>query len=241
MTTYPTRRSGSIELKQVVTLNVGYEDSRGQLPSEVDETNEPLLLATSERSDQKIDEWALACLLLQHASKYVFKDHESYIPLISNSTFNAAAYDFAIFLFRSSDILCFKPLADQGIVIEVFRDTLIPASLVGLFSKSAGLLFSGYIGGLVDRVPRLTFVRWAISLEKSFHALNYALFLILFSPLRQLASTAFHLQGQIGAIVSTWTILSLTIFFSSFIGLANTALTVAVERDWYISLYWSRP
>jgi len=51
-------------------------------------------------------------------------------------------------------------------VIEVYKDTLVPASLVGLFSKCTGLLLSGYIGGLVDRTPRLSFVRYAIGFEK---------------------------------------------------------------------------
>ena len=51
-------------------------------------------------------------------------------------------------------------------MIEVFKDTLVPASLVGLIAKSVGLMLSGYIGGLVDKTPRLAFVRWAIGSEK---------------------------------------------------------------------------
>jgi hypothetical protein len=51
-------------------------------------------------------------------------------------------------------------------VIEVFKDTLAPASLVGLFTKLTGLLLSGYVGGLVDRVRRLRLVRLAIGAEK---------------------------------------------------------------------------
>jgi iron-regulated transporter 1 len=48
----------------------------------------------------------------------------------------------------------------------VFKDTLVPASLVGLFTKLTGLLLSGYVGGLVDRVRRLRLVRLAIGSEK---------------------------------------------------------------------------
>lgn len=51
-------------------------------------------------------------------------------------------------------------------VIEVFKDTLVPASLVGLLTQLAGLVFSGYMGGLVDKYPRLPLVRATIGAEK---------------------------------------------------------------------------
>lgn len=51
-------------------------------------------------------------------------------------------------------------------VIEVFKDTLVPASLVGLLTKLAGLIFSGYMGGLVDHYPRLPLIRSIIAAEK---------------------------------------------------------------------------
>lgn len=58
--------------------------------------------------------------------------------------------------------------------------------------------------------------------------------LVLFGPLRQVAQSAFHGQGSIAAVGSTWTILVLTIIFASLNGLANTGLSVAVERDWSV-------
>jgi hypothetical protein len=51
-------------------------------------------------------------------------------------------------------------------VIEVFRDTLVPASLVGLATKLTGLILSGHMGGLVDRYPRLQLIRCVIAAEK---------------------------------------------------------------------------
>ena len=51
-------------------------------------------------------------------------------------------------------------------MVEAFGDTLIPVSLVGLVSTLAGLLGSGYVGGLVDSLPRLEFVRSVILLSK---------------------------------------------------------------------------
>lgn len=78
-----------------------------------------------------------------------------------SSTFIDGAYNFACFLF----------------LIEVFTDSLVPASLVGFGTKLAGLALSGSVGGLVDRYPRLWFVRRAIGAQKCLQALSYGLFL----------------------------------------------------------------
>jgi len=51
-------------------------------------------------------------------------------------------------------------------VIQVFPDTLVPVSLVGLCTKAVGLTFSGWVGGQVDVTPRLAFVRRAIVGQK---------------------------------------------------------------------------
>lgn len=61
---------------------------------------------------------------------------------------------------------------------------------------------------------------------------NYALFLVLFGPLRGVASGAFHGRGSVGEVAAVWAILAQTVLASSGLELANTALTVAVERDW---------
>jgi len=126
-------------------------------------------------------------------------------------------------------------------VIEVYRDTLVPASLVGLFSKLAGLLLSGHIGGLVDSTPRLRFVRIAIGSEKILNSLNYGLFLILFGPLRAVAQDAFHGQGDWNHVAAVWAIIVFTVLFSSVTVLANTGLTVAVERDWVSTIAQGDP
>lgn len=51
-------------------------------------------------------------------------------------------------------------------VIEAFKDTLAPASLVGVAFTSCGIFFSGWVGGLVDRIPRLRFVRTTTTVQK---------------------------------------------------------------------------
>lgn len=51
-------------------------------------------------------------------------------------------------------------------VIEVYGETLVPMSLVGLFKTLAGMAFAGWIGDLVDVTPRLKFMQFAIGAEK---------------------------------------------------------------------------
>ncbi|KAK4686293.1 hypothetical protein P7C73_g3841, partial [Tremellales sp. Uapishka_1] len=174
-------------------------------------------LTEEEPCSVDIDRWALCCLLLQHAS----------------SMFNTGAYDFASFLFcrimlRFPRLL----LTANRSVIEIYRDTLIPASLVGFFTTATGLVLSGYMGSWVDRSNRLPFVRKAMTFQKAFHAINYGLFLVMFGPLRDVAQAAFHGDGPLKWVLATWTILIATIGISSLLGLASTGLTVAVERDW---------
>lgn len=135
-------------------------------------------------------------------------------------------------------------------VIEVYADTLVPASLVGLFSTLSGFVFSGWVGGLVDRIPRLKFIRFTIGGEKILIACNYALFIglffvpntflqclimliALFGPLRSVAEPAFHGQAEWTDVVTIWSILLSTTVFSIGINLANNGVTVAIERDWW--------
>jgi hypothetical protein len=80
---------------------------------------------------------------------------------------------------------------------------------------------------------------------------SYALFLgelarevqltaVLFGPLYEVASAAFHLRAEAHEVAAVWTILLLTILASGALGLANTGITVAVERDWCV-YSWSHP
>ena len=51
-------------------------------------------------------------------------------------------------------------------VVEVYKDTLAPASLNSLVSMTSAILFAGAVGNLVDRTPRLKMVRCAVALQK---------------------------------------------------------------------------
>lgn len=121
-------------------------------------------------------------------------------------------------------------------LIEAFRDTLAPASLVGIIYTIVGLAFSGYIGGVVDRSSRLQFVRWNIALQKSLQAVSFASFLVLMGPLRPVASAAWHMTASFGDIFTTWAVISVTIITASVLQISNTGMNVAVERDWVMTI-----
>lgn len=163
-------RSSSTSLKRDTSRDGHADPVDTRVSTEYDDVPENQRLLSTDTDGTgivggKIDKWALACLLLQHVS----------------NTFNTGLYEFASFLYREHPVIYYTSSrlagADLGSVIEVYRDTLVPASLVGLFAKSTGLLLSGHIGGLVDSTPRLPFVRWALGVEKVLNACNYALFL----------------------------------------------------------------
>lgn len=142
----------------------------------------------------------------------------------------------SVSLTQASCDLAPVPQLPLTLVIEVYRDTLVPASLVGLFSKLAGLLLSGYVGSLVDRTPRLRFVRIAIATEKVLNIANYGLFLVLFGPLHSVAQEAYHGRASWPYVMAVWAIIITTAVCSSITTLANTGLTVAVERDWVMTI-----
>lgn len=50
-------------------------------------------------------------------------------------------------------------------LVELFHN-LGPASLLGLSYTLAGFLFAGWVGGLVDGMSRLKFVRLVITIRK---------------------------------------------------------------------------
>ena len=51
-------------------------------------------------------------------------------------------------------------------MVEVYKDTLAPASLNSLVSMTSAILFAGAVGNLVDRTPRLKMVRCSVALQK---------------------------------------------------------------------------
>ncbi|WWC91485.1 uncharacterized protein L201_006431 [Kwoniella dendrophila CBS 6074] len=134
----------------------------------------------------------------------------------TSSAFGSAAYDFASFLF----------------LVQIFPDTLVPASLTGLCSTACGLMFSSYIGGLVDQTHRLQFVRMTICSQKVIQALSYSLFLVFLISLKDVAIKAFYGQAAWYTVLFCWLILLFTIAAAALLKVTFTGLTVAIERDW---------
>lgn len=55
-------------------------------------------------------------------------------------------------------------------LVEIYHN-IGPASLLGLSYTSAGFLFAGWVGGLVDKMSRMKFVRLVITLRKVYSML----------------------------------------------------------------------
>ncbi|GAA99157.1 hypothetical protein E5Q_05849 [Mixia osmundae IAM 14324] len=113
-------------------------------------------------------------------------------------------------------------------LIELFKSTLLPASLYGFFTTGIAILLSGSIGSMVDRHNRLTVVRWAIVCQKSSATVAYAAFLLLFAipSLRDEAANGRHARGLV------WLLFTLITLSGCVLRLSTIAISVAIERDW---------
>ncbi|KAJ3551118.1 hypothetical protein NM688_g4920 [Phlebia brevispora] len=112
-------------------------------------------------------------------------------------------------------------------LIQLFQTTLLPASLYGFFTTGIAILFSGPIGSLVDRVPKLQFVRWCILFQKLSASGAYACFLVLFATsLQDRAATGLH------APFLVWLLFALIVLCGCALKLSTVGISVAIERDW---------
>ncbi|KAK4048612.1 hypothetical protein OIO90_005782 [Microbotryomycetes sp. JL221] len=110
------------------------------------------------------------------------------------------------------------------LLIVLFPDDLVPASIFGFVTTGAAVCLSGSVGQLVDTSPRLQFVRRCIIIQKATIAISYALFLVLF----------LNLKGDSSA--KTWTIFATIVVCSSLLGLATIGISVSIERDWVTTI-----
>jgi hypothetical protein len=67
------------------------------------------------------------------------------------STSLTRAYEFASYLY----------------LVILFPTTFVPASLLGMVVTAVGLVWSGWVGGLIDEKRRLAFVRWTLVVQKA--------------------------------------------------------------------------
>ncbi|KZV77232.1 hypothetical protein PENSPDRAFT_568606 [Peniophora sp. CONT] len=109
-------------------------------------------------------------------------------------------------------------------IIELFKNTLLPASLYGFIVTAAGILLAGSIGIFVDRSPRLRAARMTVISQKICASLSYTIFLILFT------------RPHTPSLSVLWATFVPITLLGSFLTLSAAGTTVAIERDWVSAL-----
>ncbi|CAE6527359.1 unnamed protein product [Rhizoctonia solani] len=109
-------------------------------------------------------------------------------------------------------------------LVEIFVDTLLPASIYGFVTTAIGILFSGAVGHQIDIRTRLPTIRVCIATQKIFASICYGLFLILFTRFSGLDN---DLQRLLLAFISTC---------GCGLKLATVGMNVCVERDWVMTI-----
>ncbi|KAJ7034408.1 Ferroporti-1 [Mycena alexandri] len=104
-------------------------------------------------------------------------------------------------------------------LIGYFQDTLLPSSIFGFAMTLTGILLSRWAGSVVDKMPKLSVVRWSILIQKLSALGAYA----CVAGLRTVASR-FSLPSLC--------LFSLLVLCGCALQLSNTYISIAVERDW---------
>ncbi|EUC66167.1 iron-regulated transporter, putative [Rhizoctonia solani AG-3 Rhs1AP] len=109
-------------------------------------------------------------------------------------------------------------------LVEIFVNTLLPASIYGFVTTSVGILFSGAVGHQIDIRARLPTIRTCIATQKIFASICYGLFLILFTRFSGLNA---GLKKLLLALITTC---------GCGLKLATVGMNVCVERDWVMAI-----
>jgi iron-regulated transporter 1 len=113
--------------------------------------------------------------------------------------------------------------------------------LYGFLTTGVAIIFSGTVGGLVDRynTHRLRTIRFFIFSQKLFSVLTYVLFYILFvdDTLRLAAENGGRgPNSEDPTKANVWSIFAAITFLGCFLILANVGVSVGIERDWVSSI-----
>ncbi|RDX51160.1 hypothetical protein OH76DRAFT_1401935 [Lentinus brumalis] len=117
------------------------------------------------------------------------------------------------------------------LLVTLFPDTLLPASIYGFVTTGVAIILSGWAGRLVDEHHNLSVVRTSIVIIKLAACAQYAAILALLY-------TSGHAQGP----ARPWsTPLTSGMFTVIVVGgcihnIAGTTISVAVERDWVTTI-----
>ncbi|KDN34977.1 hypothetical protein RSAG8_11983, partial [Rhizoctonia solani AG-8 WAC10335] len=109
-------------------------------------------------------------------------------------------------------------------LVEIFVNTLLPASIYGFVTTSTGILFSGAVGHQIDIRARLPTIRTCIATQKIFASICYGLFLTLFTRFSNLNADL------------KWLLLALITTCGCGLKLATIGMNVCVERDWVMTI-----
>lgn len=109
-------------------------------------------------------------------------------------------------------------------LVEVFPNTLIPASLFGFCTTAAGILFSGTVGAAIDKYSRLKVLRQAIIAQKTSAIITYGIFLVFF--LTSLGQGTVSFNGKpVAAFVGL-------VICGAIMKVSTVCLNISIERDW---------
>ncbi|KAK0203400.1 iron transporter [Desarmillaria ectypa] len=139
-----------------------------------------------------------------------------YLALLTSlhfsSTWGDRCFEFAAYLF----------------LIQIFRSTLLPASIFGFCTTGAAIIFSGRMGHLVDKQHRLRILQLAIFFQKLATASVYATFTAIFfiDNVLEAGSRGKNAQGPI------WALFTAIVLFGIVIKLATVCIQISIERDW---------
>lgn len=118
----------------------------------------------------------------------------------------------------ASDVLLYADLTGQ-----------LPTAIYGFCTTGVSVLFSGSVGGLVDRFPRLRLVQTFIGIQKLCILASCSVFLGLL----------LHI-GDIGdyrnAAAGVWAAFAGIVALGCILSLANVGISVAIERDWVTAI-----
>lgn len=121
-------------------------------------------------------------------------------------------------------------------MVELFTNTLLPASVYGFVTTAGAILFSNNVGRLIDTYAhtKLRTLRAMILSQKLLVGASYALFLVLFSSntlSREAENGGKGPQNQ-SPNVQPWVIFGAITLLGIGVMLSNVGVSVGVERDW---------
>lgn len=121
-------------------------------------------------------------------------------------------------------------------MVQLFTNTLLPASIYGFVTTAGAILFSNNVGRLIDTYAHLKLrtLRAMILSQKLLVGASYGLFLILFS------STSLRMEAENGgkgpqdarANARPWVIFAAITLLGIGVMLSNVGVSVGVEREW---------